>query len=323
MARKPAQAQPERGTEARSPGEIPRAGWREILVRVKDSASEHQLSIVAAGVAFYVLLAIVPALAATVSIYGLVADPATLERQLEAMAGALPEDAYSIIAGQLEDIVAASGGALGLGLAVSLLFSLWSASAGVKTLMTALNIAYAEKERRGFLRFNGVALLLTLALILVGIVAIALVVALPAVLGFVGLGGVAELIINLLRWPLLAAAVILALSLAYTYGPSRARAQWRWISAGAVAATVLWLIASGLFSFYVSNFGNYNETYGSLGAVVILLMWLFISAYVVLLGAELNAEMEHQTRFDTTTGEPRPMGEREAQMADRVARDRR
>jgi membrane protein len=309
-----------RGRRAETPSQIPKAGWRDILLRVKNKASADQLSIISAGVAFYTLMSIFPALVAAVSIYGLVADPAGIERQLQQVQGVLPADAYSLLESQLQEIVTASGGALGLGLVVGVLVALWSASAAVKTLMTALNVAYDEEERRGFVKFTAVALLLTLGAILFGIVALSVVVALPAIIGFLGLGRFGELAVTILRWPLLAFLVIVALAVVYRFGPSRENPQWQWVSWGAVAATVAWLVASMLFSFYVSNFADYNETYGSLGAVVILMLWLLIGAYVVLLGAELNSEMEHQTARDTTTGEPRPMGQRDAHVANTVGR---
>lgn len=310
----------ERGRLAAQPQEIPARGWRDILLRVYGRIGEDNLSLVAAGIAFYGLLALFPALAAAVSIYGLVSDPAQVEQQFGAVGGVLPQEAQGLVAGQLHRIASTSSQALGWGLFGGLALALWSAAAGVKALMTALNVTYDEPERRGFLRFNATALLLTLGAIVFALISLALIVALPALLGNLGLGEVARVAVSALRWPLLAAAVLVGLAVLYRYGPSRDRARWQWVSGGAAIATVLWLVVSGLFSFYVSNFAGYNETYGSLGAVVILLMWFYLTAFIVLLGGALNAEMEHQTRQDTTEGESRPMGERGARMADTVGR---
>jgi membrane protein len=309
-----------RGRSAEVPQDIPRAGWRDILLRTRRQIGEDRLSIIAAGVAFYALMAIFPALIATVAIYGLLADPQQVEQHVAAVSGLLPREAADILLQQLHDLVGTSQGALGAGAVGGLVLALWSAGAGVRTLMQALNVAYDEEEKRGFFRFHGTALALTLGAIVAAAVAIGFLVALPVALKFLGLGAVAETLIAYARWPLVAAAMITALSVLYRYGPSRDAPRWRWASWGAVLATALWLAASALFSLYVSQFGSYNETYGSVGAVVILLMWFLLSAYAVLIGAELNAEMERQTRKDTTRGRPQPLGKRRAYAADTVGR---
>jgi membrane protein len=306
----------ERGRQASKPGDIPAPGWRDILLRVKNEQKKDNLSIVAAGVAFYLILAIFPALAAMVSIYGLVADPADVQNQLGTVAPLLPPEAYRILDQQLTQIVSGSGGALGLGVVLGIILALWSAAKGMKAMITALNIAYDEEEGRGFFKLNALALLLTLGGILFVLVTLGVILALPALLEAVGLPGILEPLVNFLRWPLLAGCVMVALALLYRFAPNRDRPRWHWVSAGSVVATLLWIAVSALFSVYVSRFGNYNETYGSMGAVIILLMWFFLTAYMFLLGAELNAEMEHQTREDTTSGEPTPMGKRGARMAD-------
>ena len=213
------------------------------------------------------------------------------------------------------------GTGLSLGLGFSLLAALWSANKGMKALITALNIVYDEDERRRFLRLNLFALALTLFMVILGVIAIGAVVAVPILLSFLGLGSVAEALMQWLRWPLLAAVLLFALAVIYRYGPSRRRARWKWVSWGAVIAVLLWLVASGLFSFYVANFGAYNATYGSIGAVIIMLMWLFISAFVILLGAQVNAEMERQTAMDTTYRGEQPMGQRGAFVADHLPGD--
>lgn len=309
------------GQKAEHPTEIPSRGWWAVLKRVKNEISEDNLSMVAASVAFYVLLALFPALAAIVAIYGLVADPVQIEQQFQTMGQVLPGQAQQILQNQLRDLASQSGAALGLGAIFGILLSLWSASAGVKALMYAMNITYEEDEKRGFLGYYGTALLLTLSLVIGFILAVALVIALPALLGALDLPPLLRAGLGLLRWILLGGLVIFALAVLYRYGPSRDEPQWRWVSSGAVVATVLWLIASGLFSWYVANFGSYNETYGSVGAIVILLMWLWLSVFVVLLGSELNAELEHQTARDTTVGKSEPMGKRGAEAADTTRRD--
>ena len=315
-----AEEQDGRGRFAVRPGEIPVRGWRDVLLRVKGQIAEDNLSVVAAGVAFYAMLAVFPALAALVSGYGLVANPADVQQQLSAVAGVLPAEAYSLLDKQLTAIVTKPQSALSLAAVAAILFALWSAAKGVKALIVALNIVYDETEKRGFLKLNAVAVCLTAGgIVFIGL-ALASVVVLPVVLEALGLGGIAETLIRLLRWPLLAAVVYIALTVLYRFGPNRTEAQWKWVSWGAILATALWLAASALFSFYVASFGNYNETYGSIGAVVVLLMWFYIGAYIVLLGAELNSEMEHQTRMDTTVARGRPMGQRGAYVADTLGK---
>jgi len=306
-----------RGREASRPSEIPKAGWRDILLRVKAEIADDHISVIAAGVAFYGLLAIFPAIAALIGIAGLVLDPAAIEGQLEQAAGMLPEDAAQILQDQARNVAQNSGGAT-IAVIGGLALALYSASSGMRTLMEGMNIAYDEEEKRGFVKLYATALALTAILIVGAIVALGAMLVVPALLGSLGLGGVFEAVLNYGRWPLLAVLMILGLAVIYRYAPSRENARWSWITPGSVVATILWLIASIAFSIYVSNFGSYNETYGSLGGVIILLMWLWLSAFIVLLGAELNAEMEHQTERDTTTGSKQPMGQRGARMADSV-----
>jgi membrane protein len=307
-----------RGREADHPRQFPARGWRDILLRVKDETSKDNISMIAAGVAFYLMLAIFPMLAATVSIYGLVADPIDVQRNFEAVAGVIPEDARSIMVDQLTAVTSASGGQLGFGVVLSIALTLWSASRGVIAMITALNIAYDEEESRSFIKLNAIALALTLALIVFMIVTLAVVVGLPVVIGYLNLGETVEWTIRLARWPILAVAIIVALAVLYRYAPDRDAPRWRWVSWGAVVATAIWLLGSVAFSIYVSNFADYNKTYGAMGAVIILLLWFNLSSYAVLLGAELNAEMEHQTARDTTKGLERPLGQRRAYVADTV-----
>jgi membrane protein len=306
-----------RGREASSPGEIPPRGWLDVVRRVKREVGADNVGLVAAGVAFYLLLAIFPGIAALVAVFALVADPATISQQVEAFPS-MPPEAEAIVTGQLAQVSAQPDAKLGVGFAIALLLALWSASKASTALMNAMNIVYDEDERRGFFKFQLVALAFTLGAVLVGVLAIGAVAGVPAVLALVPLGPLARWVAAAVPWLVVAGVVLVLLAALYRYGPSRSRARWRWVSPGSGLTTVLWLIASAGFSIYVANFGNYNETYGSLGAVVVLLMWLWLSAYLVLLGAELNAEMEHQTRRDTTRGPDEPMGERGAYVADTV-----
>jgi membrane protein len=307
---------PHRGRDAERPRELDKHGWLDVGKRVKNQIKEDNLGLVAAGVAFYAFLALFPALAAIVSIYGLVADPQQVQQQVASMSGGMPAEATSIIESQLQRVASASSTGLSWTLILGLLLTIWSANKGMKSLVTALNIAYDEEEKRGFLKLNAFTLLMTFGAILAVIVAIALIAAVPILLGAIKLDGAAEMAVDIARWPLLAGLVFMGLGLVYRFAPSREDPKWRWIAPGTILATVLWLIVSLLFSVYVANFSSYNETYGSLGAVAIMLVWFFLSAYVVLLGAEVNGETEHQTRRDSTTGAPQPMGRRGAYHAD-------
>lgn len=309
-----------RGREAGRPKDIPKPGWRDILLRVKAEMAVDHVAIVSAGVAFFGLLAVFPAIAALISIAGLVLDPAAIEEQLASVAGILPQNAAEIIEGQARDIASGTGTGIGLAAAGGILLSLYSASKGMKSLIEGMNIAYDEEESRGFLALNATALALTLFLIFGVLVAFGATLAAPALLGSLGLSQGVQAAVAYGRWPILAIMTMFGLAIVYRYGPSREPPRWRWVSTGAVVATIVWLIGSIAFSVYVSNFGSYNESYGALGGVIILLTWLWLSAFVVLLGAELNSEMEHQTARDTTTGKPRPKGKRGAVKADTVGR---
>lgn len=305
-----------RGRLAAKPTRIPLRGWLDIAWRVYDESGRDNLSMVAAGVAFYGFLALFPALASVVSLYGLLVEPRTVAAQLETLTGLLPAGGRSIVSQQLTQLTAASGGALSFGFASGLVLTLWAASKGTKALITALNIAYDEEEKRGFLRLNAVALALTLAMLLFVVVALALIAAVPVAVAFLPLPEWLAWTVRLSRWPILFGAVVAALAVVYRYAPSRDAPQWKWASPGALLATALWLLGSIAFSVYVTNFGDYNKTYGALAAVAVLLLWFYISSFAVLIGAEINAETERQTRQDTTRGEQRPMGHRSAYSAD-------
>ncbi len=311
-----------RGRHARRPGRIPWAGWKDIAHRVVREILRDNLYLVAAGVAFYWLLALFPALAVVVSAYGLISDPLQVQQQLVAMSQVLPGATVQVIGDELRTLATAPATALSLGAVIGTLISLITAMWGTMALMTALNIVYDERETRSFFRLYGLALLLTAGALLFSVFALLLVAAAPAYLQVAGnaVSHLVQFMINIGRWPILATVMIAALAVLYRYGPSRRHAKWRWISVGAVLGTLLWLLASAAFSLYVSEFQTYNKTYGSLAAFVVLLMWFYITAYVILLSAEIDAEIEHQTTVDSTVGPDRPMGERGAFVADTVGK---
>lgn len=310
------------GREAESPQQIPPRGWLDVLKRAWTQSQDNNTSLVAGGVTYAVLVALFPGLAALVSIYGLVFDRAQLEQQMAAITGLLPEESRNLIAGQLHQLVTAPNSALGIGLIVSVLIALWSASRGMAGLIVALNIAYEQKETRGFIKLALIALGLTLAMIIAGIIAILLVAALPVAVQATGVSFIAKWLALVLEWPLLAVLLLFGLAVLYRYAPDRRGAKWRWVTPGAIFVVVTWIIGSILFSTYVSHFNSYNKTYGSLGAVVVLLTWLYLTAYIVMFGAEINAQAERQTRHDSTKGHPKPMGKREAWAADTLGETR-
>ena len=288
----PQASEGDRGEEANHPGEIPKRGWKEVLLRVKDQVSTDNLSIVSAGVAFFVLLSIFPGITALVTLYGLVTDPGQVEQQLSPLRELMAANAFEIIAQQTRQVAAQAGSSLSFGLVLSVLLAIWSANAGTKSIIIALNIAYDEDEKRGFIDLNLRSLFFTVVGMLFMIVALIVVAAVPAALAIFGSeDGPVSAVLLALRWVVMAGLMILALSMLYRYAPSRTSAKMQWVSAGAIVATVLWLLASIGFSLYVRNFGSYDKTFGSLGAVVVLLMWFYISTYVVCIGAELNAEL--------------------------------
>jgi membrane protein len=307
-----------RGRSAATPTDIPAKGWRDIFLRMYDNVGEHRVVALAAGMTFYSLLAIFPALAAVVAIYSLFSDPASITAHLDMLSGFLPWGAIDVARDQLTRLASKGRQTLGLTFFIGLAVSLWSANAAMKSLFDTLNIIYAEKEKRSLIRLNVISLLYTLAAIVLMLLAIGVVVVLPVALQYVGLSDRADLLVRAGRWPGLLIILTLALAFIYRYGPSRETPRWRWVTPGSALAVILWLAVSALFSWYTANFGNYNETYGSLGAVIGFMTWLWISAMVILVGAELDAEMEHQTARDSTTGAEKPLGLRGATMADTV-----
>jgi membrane protein len=307
-----------RGRVAASPSEIPAEGWKDILLRVYSNVGDHRILALAAGMTYYSLLAIFPALAALVAIYGLFSDTGTIAKHLDEVSGFVPGGAIDVAREQLTRVASKGNQTLGLTFICGLVVSLWSANAAMKSLFDTLNIVYGENEKRGFLKLNAMSLAFTLAAIAFVLAALGAVVVLPVVLNYLWLSDVADLFIRIVRWPAMFLVVALALACIYRFGPSRQAPRWKWITWGSVAATILWLGASALFSWYAANFGKFNETYGSLGGAIGFMTWLWISAIVILFGAELDAEMEHQTARDTTTGPPKPIGVRGAHMADTV-----
>jgi membrane protein len=307
-----------RGRAATHPLEVPAPGWKDILLRVWKNIGKDRVIVVAAGVTFYSVLALFPAIAALVALYGLFADPNTITSNLDSIAGFVPGGAIEVIRDQITRVASQGGTTLGLTFLGGLAASLWSANAGMKSLFDALNLVYNEPEKRSFIWLNLISLAFTVLTIVFALVAMGAMVIIPIVLSFLGLGAATELVIKIARWPALLIMVTLALAFLYRYGPRRQKPQWRWITWGSAVAGVAWLVVSILFSWHAQNFGNYNKTYGSLGAVIAFMFWIWLSIIVVLIGAEFNAETEHQTARDTTTGTPKPIGSRGATMADTV-----
>ena len=310
--------EPDRGRHATHPLQIPWKGWYDILWRTYREMNSDRLLSIAGGVSFFVLLAIFPAITALVSAYGLFFNASTITNNLSLLNEVVPGNVLGIVHEQASRIASNSGGALSIGIVVGILVSLWSAMSGVKAMIDALNVIYEQKECRSFLKLNLVALVFTLAGFAAFLLAIATIVVLPLILSPIGLGSLTETVTRIARWPLLLVVLLIGLAALYRYGPDRRKARWEWVTVGSVFAAVTWIIASFLFSWYLASFANYNATYGSLGAVVGLMIWLWISTIVVLLGAELNAEIEHQTARDLTIGADKPLGARGAVMADTV-----
>jgi membrane protein len=309
------------GRDAEAPLDMPWPGWKAVLRRTWYQMISDRVSLAAAGCAFYATLALFPAISMLLSLYGLVFDPMTVEPHLEVLRGLLPSPAFSLIAERVHLLVTKPSSSLGISLLISAGVTVWSTTTGTKSLIAAINLAYEERENRSIIRYQVTAFGLTLLAVVGAVLGLAALVGLPAMLEILGAATNQKLILQAISLALTLVFVVLALSLIYRYGPCRNTAKWRWVTPGSVLATLLWVAASVLFSFYVSDIATYATTYGSLGAIVGLMMWFFVSAYVVLLGAELNAELELQTARDSTEGPPKPMGSRGAYVADRIAED--
>ena len=290
--------------------QILRRSWRESM--------EDNIPLLAAGVAFFAFLALFPGLIAGMAVYGLVADPAQVQEQVSGLSKAMPGETAQLLQARAREVTARSDEALGVGLLVSLLIALLSASGGVDNLIKAVNIAYDERETRSFLARRAIALLLTVCAFVFLLVAVGVITVVPVIMKGLGLDAAGRFLVQVLRWGGLVTFVLVALAVVYRYAPDRHNAKVRWVGLGSVVATALWALGSAVFSLYVSSLGRYGETYGALAGVVGLLLWLFLTAFIVLLGAEINSEMEHQTATDTTDGAPQPMGQRGAVKADTV-----
>ena len=313
----------DRGRQATRPGEVTARGWLDVLKRTRLGIRDSHASIIAAGVAFYAFLALVPALLALVVVYGFIASPADVKDQIASFANAAPKDAQRLLTSQLTSITRSAGGAAGIGALIAIAGAIWAASSGMAALDTGLTVVNRETETRGFVRRRVLALILTVFAVIGVVLMLALVVGLPSVLQSLGVGAIGKIAIGLARWVVLAALLLFGLGVIFRYGPQRRRPRWRWVTPGAIVAVVVGLAASIGFSIYVTLMGNYNKTYGALGAIIVLLLWLYFMAYAVLFGAAMNAELERQTERDTTAGAERPMGERGAHAADTVGPTRK
>jgi membrane protein len=306
----------ERGRDAERPRDMPPRGWHDIVVRVRQQMVADNASLIAAGLALYAMLAVFPALAASISLYGLFASPAEIANQIQSMVGVLPQDAADLLTDGMRDIATEREETLGIGAAIGFVVALWSVRKGMAALMRAMNIAYDEDESRGFVRQLFVSLLFTLAAIIGFVVVLLIAVAVPIVLDFLAVPDWLQAVVSILRWGFLWLVVVLALALVYRFAPNRNEAKWRWVTWGSAIAATLWIVGSVLFALYAGQFAGYSETYGTLGGAIVLLLWFYLTGFVVMLGAEINSELEHQTARDTTIGEPKPIGQRGAYVAD-------
>ncbi|MCJ2101932.1 YihY/virulence factor BrkB family protein [Methylobacterium sp. E-046] len=309
---------PGRGRSAEHPAQIPAKGWRDILTRVFWAVPQDRVLSTAGGVAFFALLSTFPGIATIVSLYSLFADPVVIGEHLSALQGVLPSGVLDLIADQLQHVAKQGAGKLGTASLLSFLIAFWSANSGVAALFDALNVIYREREKRDLMRVYLTTFLFTLGGAIVTVAAIATVVGLPYLLNQLGFGTGTDTLLRVLRWPVMLVVVSLGLSLVYRYGPSRRTAKWRWVSYGSTLAALGWVGTSTVFSLYVATFDSYNRIYGSLGAGIGFMTWIWLSVVIVLLGAELNSEMERQTARDSTVGQPKPLGSRKAFAADTV-----
>jgi membrane protein len=309
--------QPDRGREAEQPADIPHKGWWDVLWRVKTQIDDDNVSIVAAGLGLFALLALFPSLAATVAIYGLFSSPQVIAVQVQSFGGLIPQAGLQFLEQQLNQLMS-DRGTLSISVVISILLALWSARQGMTALMSAMNVAYNERERRGLFRRLFVSLGFTVGAVLAFIAFVLLGVAVPLLLSFLPLGAAAEAILFAVRWALLWGVASFGLSLVYRYAPSRSPARWQWVSWGSGIAATLWILSSIAFSVYVRHFSSFSKAYGALAGIIVTLMWFYISGFVVILGAEINSELERQTVKDTTEGPPKPMGERGAFSADTI-----
>ncbi len=308
------------GRTAKRPRGIGLRGWLDIGYRVQKAVLQKNVSLIAAGVAFYGLLSLFPGLTAAVAISSLLISPDMLVAASDRLAAILPDAAESIILGQMRELASADQAALNLAAILALALALFSASRAIQNVIVGINMVYDEEDDRGFLKSIGINILMTLGVIVGLILSVIIVAGLPALATYAPLPAWVGTLLEWLRWPLLFLVSVGGIAVLYRHGPSRRAARWRWIGPGAVLACLLWVMGSVGFSLYVQSFGNYNETFGALGGVIILLTWLWLSAFIILLGALVDAETEAQTRHDSTTGPTRPMGERGAVKADTLGK---
>lgn len=307
-----------RGRLARTPLQMTWLGWKDVLRRFAGNVADNRLSSLAGAVAFFTLLSLVPALSLLVTVYRSFTDPATIAGQLDAVTTVFPQAAQDLIHEQAMRLALQPASTLSLTFLISLLVAVWSANAAVKALFDALNIIYREQEKRSFLWLNAISLITTISGVVLLVMALTVIASVPVVTALFPFAFELERLLRLVRWPAFLVFATLSIAGLYWIGPSRERARFIWVMPGAVAAAILWAAASWAFSWYVGTLGNYTATYGSLATVVVFMTWLWLSAMIVLGGAELNAELEHQTAHDTTTGRPKPLGLRGATMADRI-----
>ncbi|MFW6019308.1 MAG: YhjD/YihY/BrkB family envelope integrity protein [Bacteroidales bacterium] len=310
-----------RGKQASKPWHIPLRGWKEIILRIKKNLAAHHARVVSAGVAFYFFLSLFPLLAVLVSTYGLVTDIEQIEKQISLITNILPEDAQRLLFDFLTNLTLLSNETLSWSLLLAVLITLWAANRGTKALFESINVVYNESNKRNFIKDFGLSLIFTLGGIIVTIIALTMVAGIPAFINITGIQGTLSSALIWLRWPLIGFGIIMVLSLLYKIAPARKPASFSWVSTGAVISTILWIAGSSLFSMYINNFSNFTSIYGSFAAIIILMLWFFLTSFIILLGAEINAEMEHHTSVDTTTGAEKPLGQRGAFYADNVAAD--
>jgi len=292
-----------------------RDNWH-VTKRLFREVGRDNVSIIAAGVGFFSMLAIFPLITACLSIYGYFADPTDVYAPLQIFAELLPPQAWKIISTQVKSVGNAPTANLGLGIAISLMIALWSAGAGIRAMMRAMNVAYGEDEKRNIAMFYALAVSMTVSVTVFMWAALAVIIGVPAALTLLNLEGITATVTRFLPWVILISMFAFATCILYQYGPSRRPAKLRWVLPGVIFATLSWLLISYGFSRFVAEFGSYNKMYGGLSAVIILLIWFWLTAFVVIVGAELNAELERHTLADTTRGPCRPIGERGAAMAD-------
>jgi membrane protein len=306
------------GRYAEHPSEIPARGLWDVSWRVYNNVLNDRVALIAAGATYYIVLSLFPGMGVLVSIYGLLSDPSDIPVQISVFRDVLPPGAFDLLLPQLEGLASKGRSELSFAFATSLVIAFWSATSGVKALFDAMNVAYGEQEKRGFLHLNALAVVFTLGAIAILVLLVTIIGIVPAVLKALYLDQWTELLARVARWPFVLVLTGCATTIIYRFGPSREDAKLRWLTWGTALSTIVWVMATVGFSIYLLNFANYNATYGTLGAMIAFMIWIWLSIAILIVGAEFNAELEHQTRCDSTTGPALPMGERGAVMADTI-----